>query len=104
MVETNGTGERMGLNQVADSSPTMNNLIGSDADSQRTIYTYVTGTSVVSIKYKDGILLAADMGVNMIGVHEENHVATGFGNHLSRPILQYLNKKITAKEMEQQYQ
>lgn len=26
--------------------------------------------------------------VNMIGVHfEENHVATGFGNHLARPIL-----------------
>ncbi|CAM8964394.1 unnamed protein product [Rhodiola kirilowii] len=26
--------------------------------------------------------------VNMIGVHyEDNHVATGFGNHLARPIL-----------------
>ncbi|KAK9127274.1 hypothetical protein Syun_016071 [Stephania yunnanensis] len=156
-----------------------------DADSQRTLYPYVTGTSVVGVKYKDGILLAADTGasygstlryksverikaigkhsllgasgeisdfqeilryldeliiyddmwddgnslgpkevhnylnrvmynrrnkfnplwnslvlggvkngekylgtVNMIGVHyEDNHVATGFGNHLARPIL-----------------
>ncbi|KAK4436703.1 Proteasome subunit beta type-4 [Sesamum alatum] len=172
---------------VADSSPApaMNNLLASNADSQRTLYPYVTGTSVVGIKYKDGILLAADMGgsygstlryktverlksvgkhsiigasgeisdfqeimryldelilydnmwddgnslgpkevhnyltrvmynrrnkfnplwnslvlggvkngqkylgtVNMIGVHyEDDHVATGFGNHLARPIL-----------------
>lgn len=25
-------------------------------------YPYVTGTSVVALKYKDGILMAADMG------------------------------------------
>ncbi|KAL0380333.1 UNVERIFIED_CONTAM: Proteasome subunit beta type-4 [Sesamum angustifolium] len=171
---------------LADSTPAMNSLLGSEADSQRTLYPYVTGTSVVGIKYKDGILLAADMGgsygstlryktverlkpvgkhsiigasgeisdyqeimryldelilydnmwddgnslgpkevhnyltrmmynrrnkfnplwnslvlggvkngqniwgryVSMIGVHyEDNHVATGFGNHLARPIL-----------------
>ncbi|XP_071915332.1 proteasome subunit beta type-4 isoform X1 [Coffea arabica] len=162
-----------------------NSSVISEADSQRTLYPYVTGTSVVGIKYKDGILMAADMGgsygstlrykgvermkpvgkhsligasgelsdfqeilryldelmlydnlwdngnslgpkevhnyltrvmynrrnqfnplwnslvlggvkngqkylgtVNMIGVHyEDNHVATGFGNHLARPIL-----------------
>ncbi|CDP07145.1 unnamed protein product [Coffea canephora] len=149
---------------------TKNSSVISEADSQRTLYPYVTGTSVVGIKYKDGILMAADMGgsygstlqykgvermkpvgkhsligasgelsdfqeilryldelilydnlwddgnslgpkefnplwnslvlggvkngqkylgtVNMIGVHyEDNHVATGFGNHLARPIL-----------------
>ncbi|XP_031498511.1 proteasome subunit beta type-4 isoform X2 [Nymphaea colorata] len=157
----------------------------SAADSERTLYPYVTGTSVVAVKYKDGILMAADTGgsygstlryksvermkaigkhsvlgasgeisdfqeilryldelilydnmwddgnslgpkevhsylnrvmysrrnkfnplwnslvlggvkngqkylgmVSMIGVHfEDNHVATGFGNHLARPIL-----------------
>ncbi|KAL3617696.1 Proteasome subunit beta type-4 [Castilleja foliolosa] len=47
---------------LTDSAPAMNNLLGSEADSQRTLYPYVTGTSVVGIKYKDGILLAADMG------------------------------------------
>ncbi|RAL37411.1 hypothetical protein DM860_000105 [Cuscuta australis] len=162
-----------------------NTLLDSKTDSQRTLDPYVTGTSVVGIKYKDGVLLAADMGgsygstlryksverlkpvgkhsivgasgeisdfqeimryldeliiydnmwddgnsfgpkevhnyltrvmynrrnkfdplwnslvlggvkkgqkylgtVNMIGVHyEDDHVATGFGNHLARPIL-----------------
>ncbi|KAL8139745.1 hypothetical protein V2J09_005766 [Rumex salicifolius] len=29
---------------------------------ERTQYPYVTGTSVIGIKYKDGILMAADMG------------------------------------------
>ncbi|KAM2709101.1 hypothetical protein EV2_046827 [Malus domestica] len=29
--------------------------------SQRTMYPYVTGTSVVALKYTDGILMAADM-------------------------------------------
>eukprot|EP00268_Persea_americana_P047363 TRINITY_DN492_c0_g1_i1.p1 TRINITY_DN492_c0_g1~~TRINITY_DN492_c0_g1_i1.p1 ORF type:complete len:245 (-),score=35.86 TRINITY_DN492_c0_g1_i1:403-1137(-) len=33
-----------------------------EMDSQRTLYPYVTGTSVIGIKYKDGILIAADMG------------------------------------------
>ncbi|KAJ0977052.1 hypothetical protein J5N97_012526 [Dioscorea zingiberensis] len=153
--------------------------------SERTLYPYVTGTSVIGLKYKDGVILAADLGgsygstlryksverikpigkhsllgtsgeisdfqeilkyldelilydnmwedgnslgpkevhnylnrmmynrrnkfnplwnslvlggvkngqkylgvVNMIGTHfEDNHVATGFGNHLARPIL-----------------
>lgn len=32
------------------------------SQSQRTLYPYVTGTSVVALKYKDGILMAADMG------------------------------------------
>ncbi|KAL3725841.1 hypothetical protein ACJRO7_030817 [Eucalyptus globulus] len=31
-------------------------------DSERTLYPYVTGTSVVAFKYRDGILMAADMG------------------------------------------
>ncbi|KAL8215646.1 hypothetical protein R6Q57_022483 [Mikania cordata] len=167
------------------SSQTENSLLRSEGDLQRTQYPYVTGTSVIGIKYKDGILMAADMGgsygstiryksverlkqvgkhsligasgeisdfqeilhyldelilrdnmwddgnslgpkevhnyltrvmynrrnkfdplwnslilggvkngqkylgsVSMIGVHfEDNHVATGFGNHLARPIL-----------------
>lgn len=30
--------------------------------SERTLYPYVTGTSVLGLKYKDGIILAADMG------------------------------------------
>ncbi|CAN6990099.1 unnamed protein product, partial [Brassica rapa subsp. trilocularis] len=33
-----------------------------EADSQRTLYPYVTGTSIVAIKYKDGVLMASDMG------------------------------------------
>ncbi|CAA6657984.1 unnamed protein product [Spirodela intermedia] len=32
------------------------------AGSERTLYPYVTGTSVIGIKYKDGILMAADTG------------------------------------------
>ncbi|CAK8575931.1 unnamed protein product [Lathyrus sativus] len=32
------------------------------AESQQTLTPYVTGSSVVAIKYKDGILMAADMG------------------------------------------
>ncbi|XP_047945825.1 proteasome subunit beta type-4-like [Salvia hispanica] len=47
---------------LADSAPAKNNLLGSEADSQRTLYPYVTGTSVIGIKYKDGLLFAADMG------------------------------------------
>ncbi|MFQ6635578.1 hypothetical protein Gotur_010839 [Gossypium turneri] len=39
-----------------------NSLLGSESDSQRTLYPYVTGTSVVALKYKDGILMSADMG------------------------------------------
>ncbi|CAK9174408.1 unnamed protein product [Ilex paraguariensis] len=172
------------MNSV-DSIPAKNSLLSSQAESERTLYPYVTGTSVIGIKYNDGILLVADMGgsygstlryksverlkpvgkhsliggggeisdfqeilrkldelilydnmwddgnslgpkevhsylsrvmynrrnkfdpfwnslvlggmkkgqkylgtVNMIGVHyEDNHVATGFGNHLAQPIL-----------------
>ncbi|GER49123.1 proteasome subunit beta type [Striga asiatica] len=191
----------MGINKsggdLADSTPAMSKLLGSEADSQRTLYPYVTGTSVVGIKYKDGILLAADMGgsygstlryktverlkpvgrhsvigasgeisdfqeimryldelilydnmwddgnslgpkevhnyltrvmynrrnkfnplwnslvlggikngqkylgtVSMIGVHyEDNHLATGFGNHLARPILRdEWNENLTYEE------
>ncbi|CAA2967115.1 proteasome subunit beta type-4 [Olea europaea subsp. europaea] len=51
----------LGMNSL-DCTPATNSLIRSEADSQRTLYPYVTGTSVVGIKYKDGILLAADMG------------------------------------------
>ncbi|KAL2920441.1 Proteasome subunit beta type-4 [Bienertia sinuspersici] len=32
-------------------------------DIQRTQYPYVTGTSIIGIKFKDGVLIAADMGV-----------------------------------------
>ncbi|KAJ6732446.1 PROTEASOME SUBUNIT BETA [Salix purpurea] len=144
-----------------------NSLLSSEPGIQRTQYPYVTGSSVVALKYKDGILMAADMGgsygstlrykslerikpvgkhsligasgeisdfqeimhylddqvlndnmwddgnslgpkeihsyltrvmynrrqkflgvVTMIGVNfEENHVATGFGNHMAQPIL-----------------
>ncbi|OIV95145.1 hypothetical protein TanjilG_21535 [Lupinus angustifolius] len=138
-------------------------------ESQRTLYPYVTGSSVIAIKYKDGILMAADMGgsygstlryksierlkpigkhsllgasgeisdfqeilryldelmrnkfnplwnslilggvkngqkylgtVNMIGVNfEDNHVATGLGNHLARPILrEEWNENLTFEE------
>ncbi|XP_042475112.1 proteasome subunit beta type-4-like [Macadamia integrifolia] len=168
-----------------DSSPANQALASHVSGSERTLYPYVTGTSVIGIKYKDGILMAADMGgsygstlryknvgrikpigkhsllgasgeisdfqeilryldelvlndnmwddgnslgpkevhnyltrvmynrrnkfnplwnslvlggvkkgqkylgmVSMIGVHfEDNHIATGFGNHLARPIL-----------------
>ncbi|PWA83340.1 20S proteasome beta subunit G1 [Artemisia annua] len=44
------------------SSQTESTLLSSEDDSQRTQYPYVTGTSVIGIKYKDGILMAADMG------------------------------------------
>ncbi|CAN7016677.1 unnamed protein product [Brassica rapa subsp. trilocularis] len=148
-----------------DNGDSVNNA---EADSQKTLYPYVTGTSIVAIKYKDAVLMASDMGgsygstlryknierrrllilryldelvlndnmwddgnslrpkevhnyltrvmynrrnkfnplcntlvlggvnngesypgmVSMIGVSfEDNHVATGFGNHLARPIL-----------------
>jgi 20S proteasome subunit beta 7 len=173
------------MNLLVDSNQAKSNSHVSEAASERTLYPYVTGTSVIGIKYKDGILMIADMGgsygstlryksierlkpvgkhsllgasgeisdfqeilryldelilydnmwddgnsmgpkevhnyltrvmynrrnkfnplwnslvlggvkngqkylgmVSMIGVHfEDNHVATGFGNHLARPIL-----------------
>ncbi|EEF36035.1 proteasome subunit beta type, putative [Ricinus communis] len=39
-------------------------LSGPESASERTLYPYVTGTSVVALKYKDGILMAADMGAS----------------------------------------
>ncbi|KAJ6957322.1 hypothetical protein D5086_031634 [Populus alba] len=39
-----------------------NSLLSSETGIQRTQYPYVTGSSVVALKYKDGILMAADMG------------------------------------------
>lgn len=47
---------------VMDSAPAKTSLMSLESDIQRTQFPYVTGTSVVGIKYKDGILLAADMG------------------------------------------
>ncbi|KAM7464818.1 hypothetical protein LguiB_012380 [Lonicera macranthoides] len=47
---------------LVDSSPANNSLRIFEASSERTLYPYVTGTSVLGIKYKDGILMAADMG------------------------------------------
>ncbi|XWS42326.1 hypothetical protein CRYUN_Cryun16bG0004900 [Craigia yunnanensis] len=49
------------MNFIASKQPE-NSLLGPESDSQRTLYPYVTGTSVVAFKYKDGILMAADMG------------------------------------------
>ncbi|OAY81552.1 Proteasome subunit beta type-4 [Ananas comosus] len=133
------------------SSASAKDSASSEIGSERTLYPYVTGTSVLGMKYKDGVIMAADMGgsygstlryksverikpigkhsllgasgeisdfqeilryldelicnsvsltiaffplfcfsqpVNMIGTHyEDSHVATGFGNHLARPIL-----------------
>ncbi|VFQ98100.1 unnamed protein product [Cuscuta campestris] len=175
----------MMIRMMDSTSLAHSSLLDTRIDSQRTLDPYVTGTSVVGIKYKDGVLLVADMGgsygstlryksverlkpvgkhtivgasgeisdfqeilryldelilydnmwddgnslgpkeahkyltcvmynrrnkfnplwnslvlggvkngqkylgtVNMIGVHyEDDHVATGFGNHLARPIL-----------------
>ncbi|CAI9291492.1 unnamed protein product [Lactuca saligna] len=48
------------------SSQNETSLLSSEEDSQRTKYPYFTGTSVIGIKYKDGILMAADMEVHRI--------------------------------------
>uniref|UniRef100_A0A2N9GHE1 Proteasome subunit beta n=1 Tax=Fagus sylvatica TaxID=28930 RepID=A0A2N9GHE1_FAGSY len=45
-----------------DSSQAEHSILSSETASERTLNPYVTGTSVVAIKYKDGILMAADMG------------------------------------------
>ncbi|KAI3882247.1 hypothetical protein MKW98_026948 [Papaver atlanticum] len=37
-------------------------LLGPEDNKSRTLSPYVTGTSVIGIKYKDGVLMAADMG------------------------------------------
>ncbi|KMZ61717.1 Proteasome subunit beta type [Zostera marina] len=43
-------------------SSSADGLVNLEMDSQRTLYPYVTGSSVLGIKYKDGILLASDTG------------------------------------------
>ncbi|KAI3985163.1 hypothetical protein MKX01_027708 [Papaver californicum] len=37
-------------------------MLGPEDNKSRTLSPYVTGTSVIGIKYKDGVLMAADMG------------------------------------------
>ncbi|XP_047319972.1 proteasome subunit beta type-4-like [Impatiens glandulifera] len=49
------------MNTVGDFQAHGSSLI-SQQDSERTLYPYVTGTSVIGIKYKDGIIMASDMG------------------------------------------
>ncbi|PPD69139.1 hypothetical protein GOBAR_DD33985 [Gossypium barbadense] len=51
-----------------------NSLLGSQSDSQRTLYPYVTGTSVVALKYKDRILMAADMGDELLQTCDVQYV------------------------------
>ncbi|KAK7819180.1 proteasome subunit beta type-4 [Quercus suber] len=51
------------MEMLMDSSQAEHSLLSSVTASERTLNPYVTGTSVVAIKYKDGILMAADMGV-----------------------------------------
>ncbi|KAA0035321.1 hypothetical protein IC582_026725 [Cucumis melo] len=46
----------------SDSNQANHGLLCPEAPIQRTQYPYVTGTSVVAIKYKDGILMIADLG------------------------------------------
>uniref|UniRef100_A0A7N2MSX2 Proteasome subunit beta n=1 Tax=Quercus lobata TaxID=97700 RepID=A0A7N2MSX2_QUELO len=50
------------MEMLMDSSQAEHSLLSSVTASERTLNPYVTGTSVVAIKYKDGILMAADMG------------------------------------------
>ncbi|CAK7353344.1 unnamed protein product [Dovyalis caffra] len=46
----------------SNSETKQHSLLSSESGIQRTQYPYVTGSSVVALKYKDGILMAADMG------------------------------------------
>lgn len=48
--------------KLVDSNHEKRNSLIAEAASERTLQPYVTGTSVVAIKFKDGILMAADMG------------------------------------------
>ncbi|XP_062143852.1 proteasome subunit beta type-4-like [Alnus glutinosa] len=52
----------MNLMMDSNQAAKQHSLMGSEAASERTLYPYVTGSSVVALKYKDGILMAADMG------------------------------------------
>jgi 20S proteasome subunit beta 7 len=45
-----------------ESTRSNNSLLSPEGARERTLSPYVTGTSVLGIKYKDGILMAADMG------------------------------------------
>ncbi|WZY86802.1 hypothetical protein YC2023_033186 [Brassica napus] len=49
-----------------DNGDSVNNA---EADSQKTLYPYVTGTSIVAIKYKDAVLMASDMGVQKLVIY-----------------------------------
>lgn len=49
-------------NELMESIQAKQGLVGPNDPIQRTQLPYVTGTSVVALKYKDGILMAADMG------------------------------------------
>ncbi|MBA0591294.1 hypothetical protein Gorai_019972 [Gossypium raimondii] len=68
-----------------------NSLLGSQSDSQRTLYVlsypYVTGTSVVALKYKDRILMAADMGGQFIHFHCSLYLFSELvlGDHIPNP-------------------
>ncbi|KAL6634641.1 hypothetical protein ACP70R_027312 [Stipagrostis hirtigluma subsp. patula] len=37
---------------------------GGGGETQRTQYPYVTGTSVIALKYKDGVIMACDTGAS----------------------------------------
>ncbi|XP_060175213.1 proteasome subunit beta type-4-like [Lycium barbarum] len=84
-------------------------LLSPETDIQRTQYPYVTGTLIIGIKYKDGILLAADMGgsygstirykcvkgLNSVGKHS----LLGASGEISdfQEILKYLDELILQK-------
>ncbi|CAB4313126.1 unnamed protein product [Prunus armeniaca] len=48
--------------ELMESKQAKPGLLCNPEASQRTLYPYVTGTSVAALKYKDGILMADDMG------------------------------------------
>ncbi|KAL5982567.1 hypothetical protein ACLOJK_016641 [Asimina triloba] len=48
-----------------------------DVASDRTLYPIVPGTSVIGVKYKDGILMAADMGDQYFAYDKNVHRLTG---------------------------
>ncbi|KAG8655283.1 proteasome subunit beta type-4 [Manihot esculenta] len=56
--------QTMAPSMVNDNGSEPAQLLGPESASERTLYPYVTGTSVVALKYKDGILMAADMGAS----------------------------------------
>ncbi|KAL8139711.1 hypothetical protein V2J09_005732 [Rumex salicifolius] len=67
---------------------------------ERTQYPYVTGTSVIGIKYKDGILIAADMGGSLVPLYLTRpigkHSLLGASGEISdfQEILKYLDELI----------